>query len=280
MKITEILAPLVRTAITALSKTAAPVAKTDSAVTNITKAATGQTFNFAAEKAGMLTRIEQSLKSGQPVDVKNHVYSILRNSNATGAKMVDNLGYTTAEKAAYKSALDNWPKNNGAWAQKDFGTRVAGQASDRTYNYYSTIAKDRANLDKFMKSFPDLDRRLQQLSQQTGQPISYKTNANISALAADNDNLKFFYYNPKLKAQVETTVQQWLQSNGIATGTRTHLHGVDIKGAGSYGEMITKHVNDALNNTIKQHGTKYTAEQYYTWLGNNFKTLIGQVGVK
>jgi hypothetical protein len=257
---TKILKPAVQQ----LSKTAAP--------------AIGQTFNFAAEKTGMVNRIAQSLKSGQPVDIKDYAYSVMRNTNASGVEMVTKLGYTPAEKAAYKSALDNWPKNNGAWAQKDFGTKVG--ATDRTYNYYATLTKDRANLDKFMKSFPDLDRRIQQLAQQTGQPISYKTNANITALAADNDNLKFFYYDPKLKPQVEATVQSWLQANGIQTGVRTHTHGVDVKGVGSYGEAISKHVNDSLNNLIKQYGSQYTPEQYYQWLGNNFKTLIGQVSVK
>ena len=131
-----------------------------------------------------------------------------------------------------------------------------------------------------MKSFADLDQRIQQLSQKTGQRISYKTNANISGLSADNDNLKFFYYDSRIKPQVEATVQSWLQAHGISTGARTHTHGVDIKGQGSYGEIITKHVNDTLNNTIKQHGTKYTPEQYYTWLGTNLKTLIAQVTVK
>jgi hypothetical protein len=257
------------------------LAKAIQAGTKILPAASpsiGQTFNFAAAKTGIVNRIAQALKSGQSVDVKDSVYSVMRNSNAVGAGMVTKLGYTTAEKAAYKSALDNWPKNNGAWAQKDFGSKLG--ATDRTYNYYATLTKDRANLDQFMKSFPDLDRRIQQLAQHSGQPISYKTNANLTALAADNDNIKFFYYDPKLKPQVEATVQSWLQANHIQTGVRTHTHGVDVKGIGSYGEAISKHVNDSLDKLIKQHGSQYTPEQYYTWLGNNFRTLIGQVSVK
>jgi hypothetical protein len=251
-------------------------------ISKIAAPTVGQTFNFVAVKPDIVNRIAQALKTGQPVDLKDPVYAILRNSNAAGAKMVDQLGYTVAQKAAYKTALDNWPSNNGAWAQKNFGPAktTTSQPGARTYNYYSTITKDRANLDKFMKSFPDLDRRMQQLSQQTGQPISYKTNANLTALAADNDNLKFFYYDPKLKPQIEATVVQWLQASGISTGLRSHTSGVDVKGVGSYGEIITNHVNDALNNTIRQHGAKYTPEQYYTWLGTNFKTLIAQVTVK
>ena len=247
-----------------------------------TAPAIGQTFNLAAERSVIVNRVAQALKTGQPVDLKDPVYNILRNSNAAGARMADQLGYTAAEKAAYKSALDRWPHNNGAWAQKDFGPArtSASQQGDRTYNHYSTITKDRANLDRFMKSFADLDQRIQQLSQKTGQRISYKTNANISGLSADNDNLKFFYYDSRIKPQVEATVQSWLQAHGISTGARTHTHGVDIKGQGSYGEIITKHVNDTLNNTIKQHGTKYTPEQYYNWLGTNLKTLIAQVTVK
>jgi hypothetical protein len=255
-----------------LSKSAAPA-------TIKSGAQAGQQFLFSQFKDEIVSGINTALKSGQSPTLKNSIYKVLRRGNT-----VDNinaLNYTAAEKAAYKSALDAWPKNNGAWAQKDFGpARTASQASGRTENYYTTLTKDRANLDNFMKSFPDLDSRLAKLSQQTGQPISYKTNSTISALAGDNDNIKFFYYDPKLKPQIEATVQQWLQANRIATGARTHAHGVDIKGVGSYGEIVSKHVDDALQNLIKQHGTKYTPEQYYQWLGNNFKTLIGQVSVK
>jgi hypothetical protein len=239
----------------------------------------GQQFLFSQFKDEIISGINTALKTGQSPTLKNSIYRVLRRGNTVDN--VNALNYTAAEKAAYNSALAKWPKNNGAWAQKDFGPqRATSQASGRTENYYVTLTKDRANLDKFMKSFPDLDARLAKLSQQTGQPISYKTNSAISSLAGDNDNLKFFYYDPKLKPQVEATVKSWLQANGINTGVRTHAHGVDIKGVGSYGEIISKHVDDALNNLIKQHGAKYTPEQYYQWLGNNFKTLIGQVSTK
>lgn len=278
MRIHEITSPVNEGIVDALVKSATKLAP------NISKAApaVGQTFNFAADKPAIVNRIAQAIKTGQPIDIKDPVYSVLRNRNAAGAKMVDQLGYTAAEKATYKSALDNWPSNNSAWAQKNFGPAktATGQAGDRTYNHYSTITKDRANLDQFIKSFPDLDQRIQQLAQQTGQRISYKTNANLTALAADNDNLKFFYYDSRLKPQIEATVLQWLQANRISTGTRSHTHGVDLKGQGSYGQIIVKHVNDALNNTVSQHGNKYTPEQYYQWLGTNFKTLIAQVTVK
>jgi hypothetical protein len=238
----------------------------------------GQTFNFAHQKPDIVNRISQSLKTGQPVDLNRPVYDVLRNSNATTIATVDQLGYTQAQKAAYKSALDNWPNNNGAWAQKNFGpARAASKAGDRTQNYYATIEKDRANLDKYMNSLPDLDKRIQQLAQQTAQPISYKTNANLTALAADNDNLKLFYYDPKLKPQIEATVKSWLQANGIRTGQRSHVHGVDIKGQGSYGEIIAKHANDSVNYMIKKYGTQYTPEQYYEWLGKNMRTMIDQI---
>ena len=254
-----------------LSKSAAPA-------TIKSGAQAGQQFLFSQFKDEILAGIRIALKTGQSPTLKNSIYRVLRRGNT-----VDNaskLNYTPAEKAAYKSALDAWPKNNGAWAQKDFGPARTASQGARTENYYATITKDRANLDKFMKSFPDLDSRLAKLSQQTGQPISYKTNGDIIGLATDNDNLKLFYYDPKLKPQVEATVKSWLQSNGIATGVRTHTHGVDIKGVGSYGEIVSKHIGDTFENLIKQHGAKYTPEQYYEWLGTNFKTLIGQVSVK
>ena len=272
----SILAKAITTGAKSIKPAIQQIAKT--AVSNL-----GQTFNFAHHKPDIVKSIAQSLKSGQPVNLAGEqgaIYKILRNSNATTIATVDQLGYTQAQKATYKSALDAWPKNNGAWAQKDFGpAKVAGQGSSaggRTENYYATITKDRANLDKFMKALPDLDRRMQQLGQQVAQPISYKTNANLTALAADNDNLKLFYYDPKLKPQIEATVKSWLQANGIATGARTHVHGVDV-GSDSFGLRISKQVNDVLNNTIKQYGNKYTPEQYYKWLGTNFKQLIGQV---
>jgi hypothetical protein len=256
------------------------------AVQQVTKTAApaiGQTFNFSTAKTDIVNRIARSLKAGQPIDVKDNIYGVLRNNNSIANTLVDQLGYTRAEKLAYSSALQKWPKSNFGWAQKDFGpAKAVGQGSSaggRTENFYATITKDRANLDKFMKSFPDLDRRIQQLAQQTGQPISYKTNASLTGLAGDNDNLKLFYYDPKLKPQIEATVKQWLQANGIQTGARTHVHGADI-GANSFGQLVTNHVNDSLNNLVKQYGNKYTPEQYYEWLGTNFKTLIGQVSVK
>jgi hypothetical protein len=239
----------------------------------------GQQFLFSQFKDELLSGISTVLKTGQSPTLGNSIYKVLRRGNTIDN--IDLLKYTPAEKSAYMSALDKWPKNNGAWAQKDFGpARVAAQSTGRTENHYTTLTKDRDNLDKFMKSFPDLDKRIQQLAQQTGQPISYKTNANITALAGDNDNLKVFYYDPKLKPQIEATVQSWLQANGITTGARTHTHGVDIKGVGSYGEIVSKHVNDALVKAITQHGAKYTPEQYYQWLGTNFTKLIGQVSTK
>lgn len=276
MRIKDITEGLASQLIKGATKLAPKLSKT-------TAPAVGQTFNFAHYKPEIVKNISKALESGQPVNLAGEqgaIYNILRNSNKTTVTMVDQLGYTPAQKAAYKSALDQWPKNNGAWAQKDFGpSKAVGQGSSaggRTENYYATITKDRANLDKFMKSFPDLDQRIQQLAQQTGQPISYKTNANITALAADNDNIKFFYYDPKLKPQIEATVKSWLQANGIATGARTHTHGVDI-GKESFGLRISKQVNDVLNNTIKQYGAKYTPEQYYEWLGTHFKQLVSQV---
>jgi hypothetical protein len=253
-----------------LSKSAAP--------------AIGQTFNLAAEKPVIIARLTRALKTpGQPVDMQDIAYDILRGTNTQTLKVVDQLGYTQAQKAAYNSAMQNWPKSNGGWAQKDFGpAKAAGQGSStggRTENYYATIAKDRANLDKFMNSFPDLDKRIQQLAQQTGQPISYKTNATLTGLAADSDNIKFFYYDPKLKPQIEATVKQWLQANGIQTNIRAYDHGVDV-GRTSFGTAVSNHVNDAFNKMFTQNGTKYTPEQYYQWLGNNFKQLVSQVTVK
>jgi hypothetical protein len=251
------------------SKTAAP--------------AIGQTFNFAVNKPIIINRIERALKTGQPANMKDIAYDTLRNTNQQSMKMVDQLGYTQAQKLSYNNAMQNWPNSNQGWAQKNFGpAKAVGQGSGaggRTENYYATITKDRANLDKFMKSFPDLDRRIQSLAQQTAQPISYKTNATLTGLAADNDNLKLFYYDPKLKPQIEATVKAWLQANGIQTSTRAYDHGVDI-GRSSFGTAVSNHVDTAFNNLLKQHGTKYTPEQYYQWLGTNFKTLIGQVSAK
>jgi hypothetical protein len=239
-----------------------------------------QTLNFAHYKPDIIKKFTQALDSGQPANLEDTIYNLLRNTNATTVGTVDQLGYTQAQKAAYKAALYKWPKNNGPWAQKDFGPpRSVGQGSSaggHTQNYYATIVKDRANLDKYMNAFPDLDRRIQQLAQQTGQPISYKTNSTLTALASDNDNFKVYYYDPKLKPQIEAMVTQWLQANGIQTGTRTHTHGVDVGGT-SFGQRISKHVSDSLDNLIKQNGTKYTPEQYYQWLGKYFQTLINQV---
>ena len=263
-------------------KGAASLAK--SAVPAVTKAAApaiGQTFNLAAEKPVIIARLTRALKTpGQPVELKDITYDILRGTNAQTLKVVDQLGYTQAQKISYNNAMQNWPKSNGGWAQKDFGpAKAVGQGSGaggRTENYYATITKDRANLDKFMKSFPDLDQRIQQLAQQTGQPISYKTNATLTGLAADSDNIKFFYYDPKLKPQIEATVKQWLQANGIQTNIRAYDHGVDI-GRTSFGTAVSNHVNDVFNKMFTQYGTKFTPEQYYEWLGTHFKTLIGQV---
>jgi len=256
-----------------LSKTAAPA-------TIKSGAQAGQQFLFSEFKQDIMPSIIRSLKTGEPVNLETPIYNVLRRGNTVNNVLA--LNFTAAEQTAFATAMKNRTQNwDGAWSQMNFGpARAASKAGDRTPNYYVTLTKDRGNLDKFVKSLPDLDRRMQQLSQQTGQPLAYKNNATLSALAGDNDNLKFYYYDPKLKPQVEATVQQWLQANGITTGARTHVHGVDIKGQGSYGELIAKHVNNSLDNMIKQHGAKYTPEQYYQWLGNNFKQLVSQVTPK
>ena len=247
-------------------------------VAKVGSKALGQQFNFAQNKAPIVRRITQSLKTGQKVDLEDTIYDTMRNGH--GVEMVDKLGYTAADKSSYRTFIQNWPYGNTAWAQKNFGETFPIISGGRTYNYYATLVKDRQNIDKFIRSLPDLDQRLTQLSSQLKQPIRYKINSMLTALASENDNFKLFYYDPAIKPQVTAAVQLWLKDNGIQIGERSHTHGVDIKGQGSYGKIISQHVNDAIDNIIKQYGDKYTPEQYYTWLATNFNKLISQVKVK
>ena len=132
------------------------------------------------------------LMVGEKVDLEDTIYDTMRNGH--GVEMVDKLGYTAADKSSYRTFIQNWPYGNTAWAQKNFGETFPIISGGRTYNYYATLVKDRQNIDKFIRSLPDLDQRLTQLSSQLKQPIRYKINSMLTALASENDNFKLFYY--------------------------------------------------------------------------------------
>ncbi len=150
------------------------------------------------------------------------------------------------------------------WSQKSYNPNKDAK-QDKDYNYYITIAKDRANVNRFFNSFADLDKQMIKLSDQKKEPLAWKTyTANLSGFLRHNDSLKAYYYNENMKNDVEKILMDWCERNKIKIEPRTHTHGVDIGGK-SFGQILSKSVEDALVKQIEKYGGTLTNQQYFDW---------------
>jgi len=94
---------------------------------------------------------------------------------------------------------------------------------------------------------------------------------------------KVFYYELRLKDDIENTVKDWITSNGIYVSERTHYHGVDYRKEGedkkSWGIIISSIVEENFRKTIIQNGNKYTDEQYFEWFKNWLPNQIRNISI-
>lgn len=195
------------------------------------------------------------------------------------------IGFQDDVKELWRDYFSSPPFIGGApepWSQINMGDQFArATGDDRTLNFYVTVNKDKENILNFFRNIQKLPSYLKPISTQYQTPIKFKTHSRLDSFVGHNDSLKIYYYDPKVKDPVTNAVRKWLSDSGIATGARSHEHGVDLKsGGGSFGQIISNHIYDTFTKLIQTHGDKYTPEQYFAWLKQNFTRLISQVQQK
>jgi hypothetical protein len=245
-----------------------------------------QVFPFDEYKREIIEIISK-MKGGKdilPTD-RGSIYSLITNSTA---KVGDSkkVGFTLDDCNKWKDYFkSSYWYSDGVWSQKDFNPKLKRKLGpDKTLNYYVTIVKDRENIIKFGKSLMDLSKRLSDLSNQSKSPISYKTHTILDVFVTHNDSLKVFYYDSDLKDSIERVVNEWIKSNGLKVSDRTHYHGADVRKDGgdkeSWGQILATNVLVNLVEVIKQHGNKFSDEQYYEWFKGWMPNLIKNIKIQ
>lgn len=190
--------------------------------------------------------------------------------------------FTVDDKNKWKDYFSTkWFDTDGVWSQRNLNQSIQRKTGKyRTLNYYITIDKNKDNIKLFWNKLSDLDNRLLNLSNAKQTPISYKTHRLLDAFVTHNDSLKIYYYDETLKQDIEKIMNEWVNINKIITRNRTHIHGVDVKdGGGSFGQILSKHIDKSLVDLIGEYGNKYTDEQYFEWIKKYLPNLINQVKV-
>jgi hypothetical protein len=244
-----------------------------------------QILNFKGDKNFILQFIK-SIKKGETGLVKafnSTIYGIIRNSGVGKPVMnsANAIGFSEENKANWRKALTGPPfVTDGVWGQMDINKGLEKKEGDKTYNIYLTLEKTRENIMNFAAGFSSLNKKLYDFSTLNKTPISWKTHTNLDYLTADNDSFKLYYYDRDLKEEIMGLIQEWLKKNGIRTGKRTHVHGVDTdlgKGKQSYGQILSDRITEEFIKVIEKNGEKYTDEQYYQWLGKYVPEMLKQM---
>lgn len=245
-----------------------------------------QVFPFDDYKKQIIDTIS-GLKKGEPINLlrKNQIYSLITNSNAVVGDALK-LGFTDESAKKWKTFFtSNYWNSNGVWSQKDLNPQFKRKLGpDKTLNYYITIVKEKSNIQKFGQSLHDLTKRLYDLSNQTKSPISYKTHTLLDVFVTHNDSLKVYYYDQDLKDSIEKVVNEWIKSNGLKVSDRTHYHGADVKSSSgekeSWGQILTNLVLVELEKVVKQHGDKYSDDEYFQWFKGWMPNFIKKVQIQ
>jgi len=244
-----------------------------------------QKLNFDPYKKPMIKLIKHLIEKGPYEDYYPSVIGAGSLQSIFYKVLTNQIGSPFDSK--YK---DKFPKANNQW-KKRFNTGVFNSKSgwsnrfinpqlpkpsgkDLTYNYYTTITKTPENSVKFFNNIHKLDKDLVALSIKEKQPLQYKTLADYTAFMKHNDNLKVFYYDKSLKGDIERIVNNFISSNNIETGERTHRHGFDDKSKGSFGQILTKWYESKVLNNLKKKGNQYTPEQWYEIISKKFPEAI------
>ena len=240
-----------------------------------------QTFNFNKSK-NRIMRLIKKIRDGDIIDDywSEDFYDILRNrhSELGHLGLHKTMGFKDDAPQTWKkyftSAAFN-PNGFPIWAQRDFNRgKNDKQNGRRTYNFYITVdTSDKKNVERFINKYHFLDTSLKQFSDNMRVPIFYKTHAELDSFLADNDSLKVYYYDSSLKSDVENIVKKWARDNNITISDRSHDHGIDIEGKGSYGRILAVEILKVFINLVKNN-PKATDEQYYQWLVKHFVDLI------
>lgn len=246
----------------------------------------GQVLDFKHHKDRIIDGIKKVLDGENFPSARGMTvfYSVIRNSGSDRGRVGSSktLGFTDEDVKDWKAFFSKSPWSyDGVWSQITFGTKSSRTHKNVTYNYYITLVSTKENFILFKNKVLDLAKKLQNLSDINNQAgIAFKTHPLLDAMVHDNDSLKVYYYDSKLKSDIEKTVTDWLSSSGIKFGKRSHTHGFDIKSenpdedAKSWGVILDSILTRQLTDTIKQNGTKYTPEQYYKGIATYAPDII------
>jgi len=237
-----------------------------------------QTFNFNRNK-GEILRVIKKIRSGESL-ANNPFYTILRNTYGS-VGVHKTMGFEDDApqkwKKFFKSEFFN---SDGVWSQRNFNPSKKVKQDGKSYTFYITVdCTDKNNVVRFVNSIMKLDKSLKQFSDDKGVAITYKTHAILDAFLVDNDSLKVYYYDPSFKSDIENIVRKWTRDNNITVGNRSHEHGIDIEGRGSYGQIISNEILKQFINVIKSHPNR-SDEEYYQWIVKHFVDIIKSVNIK
>jgi len=237
-----------------------------------------QKFSFDTNKEQIIKFINKVKKGEQLHQFDNPFYSVI-----TGERKFTNLFSDDIKKKWRDFFFSNSFNSDGVWSERRFNSKLKrNSGNDRTYNYYITIDKDSKNIQKFLSNLNKLDSKLQELSNNIKQPIAYKTHTILDMMVNHNDSLKIYFYDGKIKDNIENIVKEWVIENNIALSNRSHTFGVDMKVDGektSYGDILSKIVAKQFEELIKKYGNKYSTDSYYDWIKNNMANIIKNVKV-
>ena len=160
----------------------------------------------------------------------------------------------------------------GITYNKKLKTKEVKDGKELTKNYYVSFEKTEENLQKWFNSFASLISDFYKASTEgelKNSSVALKCGFRADHFLFDNDHLKFYWYKDEDKSKVVDIVQKWLNKNGIKTQKRAYDFGVDTaqgKDKSSFGIKVSETVCNQLDNLIKTHGNKYSAEQYANYL--------------
>lgn len=238
-----------------------------------------QTFNFNRNK-GEILRLIKKVKSGESLtQYDNPFYTIIRN-DIESVGVHKTMGFKDDAPQIWKNFFFNkFFNTDGVWSQRDFNSSKKVKQDGKTYNFYITVETDKNNVQRFINSYINLDNSLKKYSDDKGVAISYKTHTILDAFLVDNDSLKVYYWDPSLKSDIENIVKKWASDNKITVGNRSHEHGIDIEGRGSYGVIISTEVLKQFINVIKKH-PNHSDEDYYQWILKHFVEIIKSIKIQ
>ena len=242
-----------------------------------------QRFDLGGNKKQIIRTIEKIRNGGKLYSVDHNIfYAIVTNTGVGAAGISKKMGYRDDATANWKKYFGNSKifNTDGVWSQRNFNSDKKVKTDGKTYNYYITIDRtDKSNVVLFVNKLMELDNMLRQFSDKRGVAITYKTHAIFDMFLTHNDSLKVYYYDSSFKNDIESIVKKWVSDNNIKISDRSHTHGVDIVGRGSYGEIVADTVLNTLVDTIKRHPNQ-SNEEYYQWLVKHFVDIIKSIKVK